>query len=261
MQSRHQNRRQYFNEQATTTRSYVIPFIEGVKSINQGDRILEVGCGEGGNLLPFIERGGNVTGVDLNERQLDRARQYLAEEGYPDIQIIHQNIYDSSVDQLGQYDVIFLRDVIEHIPDQERFMKYIKSFLKPDGVMFFGFPPWQMPFGGHQQVLKGWVSKIPYVHLLPEFLYRRIMRLSGIPERIIDSRITIRETGISIERFERCVESAEFSIIRKTHYLTNPNYKTKFGLPVKKVIFPFNKVSWLRNFYVTCGYYVISNSQ
>jgi len=258
MQSRHKDRRQYFNEQAITTREYVIPFIEEIKMLQKGDRILEVGCGEGGNLIPFIERGMEVIGVDINTRQLERAKEYFTESGYNDVNIINQDIYKTSTDELGQFDVIFLRDVIEHIPNQERFMTYIKSFLKSDGVIFFGFPPWQMPFGGHQQVLSGWISKVPYVHLLPRKLYVKMLELSGVTERGIETRLEIVDTGISIERFERCLIEAQFSILKKTHFLTNPNYKTKFKLPIRKVIQPFNSIPGLRNFYTTCGYYLVS---
>ena len=258
MQSRHKDRRRYFNEQAITTREYVLPFIEEVKKLDKGDRILEVGCGEGGNLIPFIERGMEVTGVDINTRQLERAKEYLTESGHDDVNIINQDIYKTSSDELGHFDVIFLRDVIEHIPNQERFMIYIKSFLTEDGVIFFGFPPWQMPFGGHQQVLNEWIAQVPYVHLLPRKLYVKMLELSGVSERGIETRLEIVDTGISLERFERCVSQAELSIRRKTHFLTNPNYKTKFKLPIIKILWPFNKIFHIRNLYTTCGYYVVS---
>jgi SAM-dependent methyltransferase len=257
MQSRHKDRRQYFNEQTITTRDYVIPFIEEIKKLKPGDRILEVGCGEGGNLVPFIEMGMEVTGVDINTRQLERAVEYLSESGYKDVNIINQDIYKTSPTELGEYDVIFLRDVIEHIPNQERFMTYIKSFMKPDGIIFFGFPPWQMPFGGHQQVLRGWIGKTPYIHLLPRSVYVRMMKLNGVTERAIETRLEIVDTGISLERFERCIRRSELNILKKTHYLTNPNYKTKFNLSIWKVMPPFNMIPWLRNFYTTCGYYVV----
>jgi hypothetical protein len=66
-----------------------------------------------------------------------------------------------------------LRDVIEHIPDQDRFFKHVRSYLQPDGVIFFGFPPWYMPFGGHQQVCHSkFLSKLPWFHPLPFPLFR-----------------------------------------------------------------------------------------
>ncbi len=259
MQERHKDRRRYYEEQAYTTEKYVIPFINDVKMITSDMRVLEVGCGEGGNLLPFLKMGCEVIGVDINESQLGRARSYLAADGYNQVDLILEDIYKVSIESVGIFDVIFLRDVIEHIPDQEKFMKYIKSFLKPDGIIFFGFPPWHMPFGGHQQVLKGWVSKLPYIHLLPKVLYVGLMKLANVPESTIESRMEIRETGLSLETFERHLKTSELAISKRDLYVFNPNYEIKFGLLPKKVPKIFSTIRFIRNFYTTCGYYIVSN--
>ena len=57
MQERHTNRIQYFEEQVYTTEKYVIPFINKIKPMSADMQILEIGCGEAGNLLPFLQRG------------------------------------------------------------------------------------------------------------------------------------------------------------------------------------------------------------
>lgn len=56
MQARHQNRWIYFQESANTSHEFYIPYLKeyGIE-IEKGVRVLEVGCGEGGNLLPFSE--------------------------------------------------------------------------------------------------------------------------------------------------------------------------------------------------------------
>ena len=52
----------------------------------------------------------------------------------------------------------------------------LKILLKDKGQIFFGFPPWYMPFGGHQQVAhKKWTSKLPYYHILPMPIYKAIL--------------------------------------------------------------------------------------
>ena len=51
MHDRHTDREKYFGEQAQTTRKHVIPFIETVKKVDEKLSVLEIGCGEGGNLL------------------------------------------------------------------------------------------------------------------------------------------------------------------------------------------------------------------
>ena len=65
MQERHKNRQQYFKELTETSRRYFIPYIQKHYAIKAGMNVLEIGCGEGGNLLPFAEMGCNVTGVDI----------------------------------------------------------------------------------------------------------------------------------------------------------------------------------------------------
>ena len=69
MQKRHTNRERYFEEQAQTTRNYYIPYIKEYTG-NLPNKVLEVGCGEGGNLLPFAELGCDVIGIDRTSSSL-----------------------------------------------------------------------------------------------------------------------------------------------------------------------------------------------
>lgn len=39
--------------------------------------VLEIGCGDGGNLLPFAELGCNTTGVDLSTGRIKDAILFL----------------------------------------------------------------------------------------------------------------------------------------------------------------------------------------
>ena len=77
MQKRHHNRKQYFEEQGFTTEKYVIPFIEGCMEVNIQTRVLEIGCGEGGNMKPFHDRGCEIIGVDLNGKKLEKAKTFF----------------------------------------------------------------------------------------------------------------------------------------------------------------------------------------
>ena len=67
MQERHINRDRYFEEQAQTTRKYYIPYIKRIVG-DLPEKVLEVGCGEGGNLLPFA--AVSYTHLDVYKRQL-----------------------------------------------------------------------------------------------------------------------------------------------------------------------------------------------
>jgi len=258
MQERHADRSLYFKEQSLTTLKFVIPYIDQIKKIHQDTSILEVGCGEGGNLNPFLDLGCQVTGIDINEVQIQLAKNYFV--NHPNahrLQLIASDIYKVDPNTIAKFDVIFLRDVIEHIPNQKKFMQYIQNFMAPGAVLFFGFPPWRMPFGGHQQVCQNkLLSKLPYFHLLPNILYSGICKMFGESQALIDALLEVKETGISIGRFHKCLKNAQLNIKTETYYLINPNYETKFGL--KPIVLPgFLKIPWLCDFYTTAIYCVV----
>ena len=152
MQDRHKDRQVYFKEQGDTTKKYVIPYVSSMMKLDENARVLEVGCGEGGNMTPFLDLGCETVGVDISATQIEKAQEYLSSNNYSKFKVVAQDIYDTTAADIGTFDLIFLRDVIEHIPNQEKFFEEIGKFLKPSGVIFFGFPPWRMPFGGHQQM-------------------------------------------------------------------------------------------------------------
>jgi hypothetical protein len=116
--------------------------------------------------------------------------------------------------------------VVEHIHDQDKFLHLIKDLLAPNAIIFFAFPPWQSPFGGHQQICENKILSIfPYFHLLPIPLYKRVLKLFGESEGKISGLLEIKETGISLERFERLAQKNGYIQLLKTLYFINPNYE------------------------------------
>lgn len=224
-------------------------------------KVLEIGCGEGGVLKPFVERGCECLGVDLDQPRIVLGNDFLKKEiADGRIRLILKNVFDDDFKQEYDafFDLIILKDVIEHIPNQEEFIPYMKRFLKPAGQIFFGFPPWYMPFGGHQQVaLSKWGSKLPYYHLLPMPIYIRLLKWMGESDHKIIELREIKETGITIERFERIVKRSGYKIAARQWYLINPIYRYKFGLNPRKQFLLFGLIPYLRDLLTTCAYYTI----
>ena len=258
MQERHTNRKKYFDEQAETTLKYVIPFVKDFIEFDKDSKILEIGCGEGGNLLPFVDMGCQTVGVDLNKNKINNAKKYFeSHSNVKNTQFLLLDIYDAK--ELGQFDFIFLRDVLEHIHNQERFMEYVKRFLKPNGLIFLGFPPFQNPFGGHQQICQHKVlSSTPFYHNLPIPLYKGILRLFNEPEKQIEGLLEVKETGITIERFERIIKKSNYKQKKRIFYFINPNYEIKFGLKPREQSKILSSIPYLRNYLITTNYYLLS---
>lgn len=259
MQERHQDRKKYFLEQGQTMEKYVIPYVSNFIDLNASSSVLEIGCGEGGNLLPFVEMGCKCVGVDLGVERIDNAKQFFSDhKNSANVSFIAKDIY--LADELeNQFDFIFLRDVIEHIHDQDKFMGYVKKFLKPGGKIFFGFPPWQNPFGGHQQICESkFLAKLPYYHVLPKFLYKGILKLFGETDNKIGTLIEIKDTQITIERFKRLLKKHQFNLDSEILYFINPNYETKFGLKPRIQSKLITSIPYVRNYFVTAMYAIVS---
>ncbi len=256
----HADRKRYFQIQTGVTENYIIPFIEEAIDLPDQGKVLEIGCGEGGVLKAFTERGWQAVGVDLAGEKLALANQLMSEQvKNGQLRLINQNIYAPEFKKTfkGQFDLIILKDVIEHIPDQAHLLSYLHTFLADKGNIFFAFPPWLMPFGGHQQMCQSFLKRVPYFHLLPMPLYKLILKLAGETNSKIEALAANKRTGITIERFERILKRTGYHILNRRFYLFNPIYHYKFGLKPREQYRLFSALPYIRDFFTTGVYYLV----
>ncbi|MBR5687707.1 MAG: methyltransferase domain-containing protein [Prevotella sp.] len=260
MQQRHKDRKQYFNESAATSRDYYLDYLRAHVTLGEGLRVLEIGCGEGGNLLPFAEQGCVVTGLDLSEDRIRQAQEFFKKAGQEGT-FFARNFIEADKPQTEEerFDLVLCHDVIEHIepPYKPDFFTHIKPFVKQGGIVFFGFPAWQNPFGGHQQISRGLASKLPWLHLWPNPLYRGMLRMSGASQGCIDELMSIKRSRMPVECFERLARETGYTVIDRTLWFINPHYKQKFNLKPRLLWRPLARIPWLRNFYTTSAFYLI----
>ena len=249
------SRQQYFDELSRTSEKFFVPFMK---------------CGVGGNLAPLATRGCEVTGIDLDTDNIVAAEECFAAKGLVG-QFISLDFFKMEKPD-EPFDLVVCHDVIEHIPDKNAFMQKIKSLIGPDSIVFMSFPAWHMPFGGHHQNCRNrFVSHCPYIHLLPRWLYRKILQWAGEREGTVKELLEIKSTGTTVESFERICSNVGFRIVERClyfinpHYETkfglyfiNPHYETKFGLKPRKLWSVMAHIPYLRNFFTTSCFYMLS---
>lgn len=246
-------------QQCAVTREHILPFLATHFTPGPDKRVLDVGCGVGGVLQAFVEAGCMGVGVDLSKGSIEVAlREHKALIDSGRISFLYQNIYDYQPE--APFDLIVFKDSIEHIPDQARIIGYVKKFLKPDGKIFFGFPPWYMPFGGHQQIVRKskFLSLLPYYHLLPTGIYKGLLEAAGESKPIVDELLDIKSLGISTVRFERICKQTNYKILKRKMWLINPIYKYKFNVTPRGQIGLISSLPYINDFLSTCAYYIIA---
>jgi 2-polyprenyl-3-methyl-5-hydroxy-6-metoxy-1,4-benzoquinol methylase len=119
--------------------------------IRGAENMAEIGCGHG-LLQRQIEDayGREVTGFDLNEYAL---KQNVSQRS----RVCCYDIFQRNPDLRESFDVIFLFDVLEHITDENEFLKALLFHLRPQGKLVINVPAGQWAFSeydeaaGHQR--------------------------------------------------------------------------------------------------------------
>lgn len=257
MQERHTDYARYFSESRESCEKYYLPYLKEYTSLTLGynTRVLEVGCGLGGNLVPFARKGCDVSGVDVDSRSIDKAKTMFCRCGLNGT-FACCDFHDYKADRAFQ--LIMLHDAIEHIKGKRCLMKRLRDFLADDGVLYIAFPAWCMPFGGHQQVARTrFVSRCPFIHLLPKGLFVWVLRRLGEPEAVIQDFLSIRQTRMSIQAFEKLCSDMDLEIIHRKLYLINPHYEIKFGLKPRTLWGAISAIPYIRDFFSTSCHYLV----
>jgi 2-polyprenyl-3-methyl-5-hydroxy-6-metoxy-1,4-benzoquinol methylase len=115
----------------------LLGFIPGMKSkvgirtgwvqAKPGGRLLDVGCGNGDVLLEMRFLGWDAYGIEPDKRAVDIARNNGLKVFY--------GMLETADYPADYFDVIYLYNVIEHLPDPLRALEKCKAMLKPGGSL------------------------------------------------------------------------------------------------------------------------------
>ncbi|AET69259.1 methylase involved in ubiquinone/menaquinone biosynthesis [Desulfosporosinus orientis DSM 765] len=107
-----------------------------------GTRVLEIGCGTGQYTDWLVQEGYEVTAVDISAEMMALAQTKIAAimkntaEAKP-VHWLHADITEI-LDQLETYDGIFSMTAFEFVPEPEKVLKRLFSYLKPGGCLLIG---------------------------------------------------------------------------------------------------------------------------
>ena len=220
----------FFAYEKSLAAATLVPLLESQGIDLAGKAVLEAGCGFGGVLSGLQERFGlgEALGMDLDSEMVAsglgrcpagvrlETGDFLAMEG-------------------RKFDFIVMRDVLEHIVEVEAALAKAAAMLAPGGSLYVTFAPFYSPFGGHQHNGSGLFSRVPWLQMLPEPLFRRLMRLRGNSYKtaagLVSDMDTVLRTRLTLDRYRKAVAGAGLREAYSAQYAVRPDYRIKFGLP------------------------------
>lgn len=99
--------------------------------LSENSNVLEIGIGTGQATLPFLNRGCNVTAIELGDKLAKNCHKKFSE--FSNFNIINSDFITADLSE-NIFDLIYCATAFHWIPKDRGYAK-IKSLLKPDGAV------------------------------------------------------------------------------------------------------------------------------
>lgn len=96
-------------------------------------KVLDIGCGAGGNLKTLQDQGWEPHGIEISEIAAAHARELTKGQ-------IHTGTVESAPFPPGSFDLVLMSHSLEHLPSPVDALRRIHTFLKDDGLLVVHVP-------------------------------------------------------------------------------------------------------------------------
>lgn len=135
----------YQNVEVYRKRADHLAGIVGQVRQHSGNRVLDLGCGDGLFTHLFAQAGATVTGVDPEAVAIEQAREQMRLHTYPaGPPTLLTGMGDALPLAEGVVDVVTMLDVIEHLPNPVRVLREVERVLASKGFVVLSTPAWQV---------------------------------------------------------------------------------------------------------------------
>ncbi|MEA2358160.1 MAG: hypothetical protein QOI62_1420 [Solirubrobacteraceae bacterium] len=213
--------------------------------------VLDVGSGQGIDLVRYARAGARVTGVDLTPRHVELARAHLAAAGLPGAVVLGDAERLPFED--SKYDLVSSNGVLHHTPDIEAALREIRRVLRPGGrarIILY-----------NRSSLHYWIAQVLYWGVLKGRL-RAEGSMEGVLSHVEHSTIGARPLVrvYSPRQARRLLREAGFSAVTTSvrHFKAQDTGPTLFLEPLLP---PLRNPAVLDRIGRLAGWYVIASGR
>jgi len=128
-------------------RRKIIKKLISTMNLPKNAKILEVGCGAGGNLL-MLSQFGDVFATDFNQKAVDYSRALNIAKEVEQGKLPEDVAFPSE-----KFDLIVAFDVIEHIEEEQETLTVLRNQLKEGGRLFLTVPAYQFLWSKYDEMV------------------------------------------------------------------------------------------------------------
>jgi SAM-dependent methyltransferase len=219
----------YFEYERQIAVAHLIPWLQ-VRNAWPVARVLDVGCGYGGTLAALKSAAPEceAVGIDLDAEMVAMGR----ERAQGSLELVAGDFFEWAS---SSFDLILMRDVLEHIRKPAQALQRAVTMLRSGGRIYASFAPYWGPFGGHQQNGAGIFSRCPWVHYLPRALFHKLVPIRGNSYKTLEAlqadMASVEDTRLSLKGFGGAARAAGLRVQSLQLFLSRPDYQFKFGWP------------------------------
>ncbi len=104
-------------------------------AVSPGDRVLDLGCGDGWMTAELAAHGASPIGVEIASAAIDRARGH-----HPALEFRLAEIDAALPFADNVFDTVWASEVIEHVADTARWLSEVRRVLRPRGRVLLTTP-------------------------------------------------------------------------------------------------------------------------
>jgi ubiquinone/menaquinone biosynthesis C-methylase UbiE len=185
--------------------------------LQEGDRVLDVGCGRGASLFPAVKRvgtQGHVTGIDVDKDDVETTAERIVEGKVANASVHRMDATDMTFDDAA-FDYVIGGFVFPYLIDQETKSLHRETLrvLKDGGKVVLS--SWEVMEDADLMIAN-------LQHYLPEVPREKFCVYSRVPPKELEAALT----QANLHQVSSILESAEFHYRNKEHWWQDMQLRT-----------------------------------